>query len=203
MLLLILGLLLFLGAHSLAIVSPQARHAAASRLGEGVFKGTYSLLSLVGLVLIVWGYSAARAAPVVLYTPPMGLRHATVLLMLPAFVLLVAAYTRGHIKARTKHPMLAATKLWAVSHLLSNGTFADVLLFGSVLAWAVADRISVARRERQAVAASSMTSTADNPKGLHDVIAVVVGLAIFAWFLLQGHAWLIGVSPITPTGPRP
>lgn len=185
---LILGLVLFLGMHSVSIVARDARHRWMQRLGEGPWKGLYSVVSAVGLVLIVLGYAEARMHPVVLYTPPTGLRHVALLLLLPVFVLLVSVYLRGHIKRVARHPMLLATKLWAVAHLLSNGTLADVLLFGGFLAWAVADRISVKRRGD---VAPSYT-----PKPLHDAIALVLGLAIYAWFAVQGHAWLIGVSPI-------
>ena len=190
---LIAGLLIFLGIHSVSIVSRSARDGWVRRLGEGPWKGLYSVAAAVGLVLIVIGYAAARAEPVVLYQPPVWTRHVALLLMLPSIVLLVAAYTNGHIRRVTKHPMLLATKVWAVAHLLANGTLADVILFGSFLLWAVADRIAVKRR---AVDQHGSAPTPAAPKASNDIIAIAIGLAVYAWLVLQGHAWLIGVSPI-------
>lgn len=190
---LILGLALFLGAHSVSIVSPQGRHALAQRMGEGGFKGLYTLVSFAGLALIVWGYGLAREAPVLLYTLPTGMRHLAALLMLPVFVLLFAAYLPGRIQRATKHPMLLAVKFWALAHLLANGTLADVLLFGGFLAWAVADRISVKRR-----AAAGLLRGAPTRVGgpVNDAIALVGGLAVYAVFVLWAHAWLFGVRPM-------
>jgi uncharacterized membrane protein len=184
--LLIVGLVVFLGLHSVSIAAPAWRDAQAARRGEIAWKGIYSVLSLIGFVLIVVGYGQAREAPVVLYTPPAALRHAAMLLMLPVFVLLLAAYLPGRIKAAAKHPMLLATKLWATAHLLANGTLADVLLFGSFLAWAVADRISMKRRAQRAVPGAP-------PGAANDAIAVVGGLAIYALFVFWGHRVLIGM----------
>src|SRR5262245_31904413 len=170
--LLILGLVVFLGVHSIAIVAPQWRDAQVAQRGERPWKGIYSVVSLVGFVLLVYGYGQARLAPVVLYTPPAALRHLALLLMLPAFVLLLAAYLPGRIKTAAKHPMLAAVKLWAVAHLLANGTLADVLLFGGFLAWAVADRISLKRRAPRAVPGA--------PAGRwNDAIALAGGLVLY------------------------
>lgn len=188
MTLLILGLLIFLGVHSVSIVAPHWRDAQAARLGENAWKGLYTLLSLAGFVLIVIGYGQARQAPVVLYTPPLALRHVAALLMLPAFVLLLAAYLPGRIKAAAKHPMLAATKLWAVAHLLANGNLADVLLFGGFLAWAVADRISMKHRVQRPLPGA--------PAGrFNDAIALVAGLVLYVLFVTVVHRWLIGVPP--------
>lgn len=193
---LILGLVLFLGVHSVAIVAPTGRDRLVQRLGENAFKGAYSLLSLAGLVLIVWGYSATREAPVLLYALPGWARHVAALLMLPVFVLLLAAYLPGRIKTATKHPMLVAVKLWALSHLLAQsatgGTLADVLLFGAFLAWAVADRISLKRR----AAAGPLRTVPTLPaSGANDAIALVGGLALYALFVFWAHAWLFGVRP--------
>ncbi|WP_439519907.1 NnrU family protein [Hydrogenophaga sp.] len=190
---LIVGLVLFLGVHSVSIVSPHGRHALAGRMGEGGFKGLYSLVSFVALALIVWGYGLARQAPVVVYTPPTGLRHAALLLMLPVFVLLLAAYLPGRIQRAAKHPMLLSVKLWATAHLLANGTLADVLLFGGFLAWAVIDRISVKRR-----AAAGLTRSVPALPGsaANDAIAIVLGLGIYGVFVFWAHAWLFGVSPM-------
>ncbi|WP_137917571.1 NnrU family protein [Hydrogenophaga sp. 2FB] len=190
---LIVGLVLFLGVHSVSIVAPRGRNALALRVGENTYKGVYVLVSFVGLALIVWGYGLARQAPVQLYTPPAALRHLALLLMLPVFVLLIAAYLPGRIQRAARHPMLLSVKCWALAHLLANGTLADVLLFGGFLAWAVADRISVKRR----AAAGLLRSPPALPgSGANDVIAVVGGLAIYAVFLGWAHAWLLGVNPL-------
>ncbi|MGY4830681.1 NnrU family protein [Sphaerotilaceae bacterium SBD11-9] len=188
MTLLILGLVLFLGVHSVSIVAPAWRDAMAARSGLA-WRAGYALIAIAGFVLIVHGYGLARQAPVVLYTPPAGLRHLALLLLLPVFPLLFAAYLPGRIKAATKHPMLAATKLWALAHLLANGTLADVLLFGGFLAWAVADRISFKRRTPRPIPGAP-------PSAANDAIAVVAGLAVYGLFVWRAHAWLIGVSPL-------
>lgn len=189
---LILGLVIFLGVHSVSIVAPAARERWLAKMGEGGWKGLYSLLAFVGLALIVWGYGQARFDPVYLYTPPTGLRHLSALLMLPVFPLLLAPYLPGRIKTLTRHPMLVATKLWALAHLLANGTLADVLLFGGFLVWAVADRISVKRRER----AGQVRVVPGLPaSGLNDAIVVIAGLALYGLFVFWAHAWLFGVRP--------
>jgi uncharacterized membrane protein len=188
--LLIAGLVLFLGVHSIAIVSPSFRARAIQRVGEGAWKGLYALISLVGFVLICYGFGLARQAPVVLYSPPTWLRHVTFLMMLPVFPLVLAAYLPGRIKAAAKHPMLAAVKFWAFAHLLANGSLADVLLFGGFLAWAVADRISVKRRSMPQVLRTAP------PRPWNDAIAVVLGLAIYALLIGWAHVRLFGVSPL-------
>jgi len=186
---LILGLLLFLGAHSISIFNDPWRNRMQARLGEIGWKGAYSLISIAGFVLIVQGYAAARLDPVVLYTPPTALRHVAMLLLVPVFPLLLSTYLPGRIKSAVRHPMLVATKLWAVAHLLANGNLADVLLFGGFLAWAVADRISLKRRSPRSL------HTAPAGKA-NDVIAVVGGLALYVGFVMWLHVWLIGISPI-------
>jgi uncharacterized membrane protein len=186
---LIIGLVIFLGVHSIAIIAPDFRNRALQRFGERGWKGLYALASVVGFVLIIYGFGLARQTPTVLYTPPRFLRHVTFLLMLPVFPLLAAAYLPGRIKTAMKHPMLAAVKFWALAHLLSNGTLADVLLFGGFLAWASVDRISVKRRPPQTLRTA--------PAGrFNDAIAVVLGLAVYALFIGWAHLWLIGVSPL-------
>lgn len=192
MLLLILGLVLFLGIHSVSIVSADGRNRLVQQMGEGPWKGLYSLVSLAGFVLIVIGYGAAREAPVLLYTLPTGFRHLAALLMLPVFVLLLATYLPGRIQRAARHPMLLAVKLWALAHLLANGTLADVLLFGGFLAWAVADRISVKKR-----AARGLTRAAPALPGskANDAIAVVGGLGLYVLFVVWAHAFLFGVRP--------
>jgi len=186
---LVIGLVLFLGIHTVSIVAPRWRDGQVARLGEGPWKGIYSVVSAIGFALLIYGYGAARQNPVVLYTPPTALRHLALLLMLPVFPLLVAAYVPGRIKAMTKHPMLLATKFWALAHLLANGTLADVLLFGGFLAWAVADRISVKRRPARPIPGAP-------PRPYNDVIVVVIGLALYALFVMGAHRWLFGVSPL-------
>lgn len=185
---LIAGLVIFLGVHSIVIFAPQVRTQARAKLGEGPWKGLYSLVALLGFVLIVYGFGLARQSPTVLYTPPHWMRHVTFLVMLPVFPLIVAAYLPGRIKTALKHPMLAAVKFWALAHLLSNGTLADVLLFGGFLAWAVVDRISLKRRAQVVPTAASGR--------FNDVIAVVLGLALYALFIGWAHLKLFGVSPL-------
>jgi len=190
MTLLLLGLALFLGVHSTRIVAEGWRTATIARVGEKPWKGIYSLLSIAGFVLLVIGYGAARQSPVVLFAPPMWTRHLAALLTIPAFVLLVAAYVPGNaIKRAIGHPMIAGVKVWALAHLLSNGTLADVLLFGTFLAWAVLGFIAARRRDRAAG-----TSYPAGP-GSRTAIAVVAGLVAWAVFAFALHRPLIGVAP--------
>ena len=186
---LILGLVVFLGVHSTGIFAPAWRDRMAARLGEIPWKGLYSAVSLVGFMLIVWGYGLARLEPVGLWSPPTWLRHVALLIMLPAFPLLLAAYLPGRIQTAARHPMLAAVKLWAFAHLLANGNVADVLLFGSFLAWAVADRISLKRR-------SAPPAPGAPPGAANDLIALVGGLVLYGAFIGALHSWLFGVSPL-------
>ncbi|MEJ1158503.1 NnrU family protein [Prosthecomicrobium sp. N25] len=187
MLLLVLGLFLFLGAHTLPM-SRDRRAGLVARLGEGGYKGLFTALSLAGLVLIVWGYGQARAeGALLLWDPPRWTRHLAALLLVPVFPLLAVGKRDGFIRGTVKHPMLTAVKLWAAAHLIANGTLPDVLLFGSFLAWAVVDRISVKRRGEPNPPRSPWT------RG--DTIAVVAGLALYAAFAWRLHLWLIGVSP--------
>jgi uncharacterized membrane protein len=187
---LILGLVLFLGMHSVEIFSSTFRANAIARMGERPWKAVYTLISIVGFILIVWGYGQARQAPILLYAPPVWTKHLSALLMLPVFPLILAAYLPGRIKAALKHPMLAAVKFWALSHLIANGMLADVVLFGSFLAWAVADRISFKRRVARPIPSAP-------PSGMNDVIAVVAGLAIYVVFAMWLHVRLIGVPPFS------
>lgn len=190
---LLLGLVIFLGVHSVSIVAPAWRDAMAARLGAGAWKGLYSLVSLVGFVLLLKGYALARLEPSLVWVPPAGLRHVAALLMLPVFPLLFAAYLPGRIKAAVKHPMLTATKAWALSHLLVNGTFADVLLFGGFLAWAVLDRISVGKR-----AAPQKTLIPGTQSRFNDVFAIVAGLIVYVIVVAWAHQRFIGVAPMLP-----
>jgi len=189
MLYLILGLVVFLGMHSVEIFSRTLRADVIAGMGERAWKGLYTLVSIAGFVLIIWGYGQARQDPVLLYAPPVWMRHLSALIMLPVFPLLLAAYMPGRIKAALKHPMLAAVKFWALAHLLANGMLADVLLFGSFLAWAVADRISFKRRVTRPIPSAP-------PSKANDVIAVVAGLAIYVVFVMWLHVRLFGVSPL-------
>jgi uncharacterized membrane protein len=186
---LILGLIVFFAGHTVSIVNEPWRDGMASRLGEWPWKGLYSVVALIGFVLIVRGYAQTRLDPVVLYLPPVWMRHLALLLMVPVFPLLIATYFPGRIQAAVKHPMLVATKLWAVAHLLANGMLADVLLFGSFLAWAVVDRVSMKRRTQRAIPGAP-------PSKSNDLIAVAVGLVLYGAFVLWLHTWLIGISPV-------
>ena len=191
MLLLIVGLILFLGAHSLRILAEPWRNRQRERVGAVRWKGVIAVLSLAGFVLLVWGFGMARAEPVVLWVPPQWTRHLAALLMLPSFVLLVAAYLPGtRIKAAVGHPMILATKTWAVAHLLANGTLDDLVLFGSFLAWSVLAYISARRRDR----AAGTTYPAQG--AVRDIAALLIGAAAWAWFAHFGHYWLIGVRPL-------
>jgi uncharacterized membrane protein len=187
MLVLILGLVIFLGVHSVRIVAPQVREARVSASGLGAWKGIYTIVSLVGFVLIVWGYGMARQTAPILYEPPAALKHVAVLLMLFAMIALAAfMLPAGRIKAALKHPMLVAVKIWALAHLLANGDLASLVLFLAFLAWAVADRISVKRR-------GAPVPVAGPP--VWDAAALGLGLVLFLLFVWRLHVWLIGVSP--------
>jgi uncharacterized membrane protein len=183
---LIAGLVIFLGVHSVSIVGHRWRDRMIARLGAGPWRGLYSLVSLAGLVLIVYGYGRAREAPVILYVPPVWLRDTVVMLMVFVFPLVFAAYFPGRIRAVLEHPMLVGVKLWAALHLLANGSLADVILFGSVLAWAVADRISLGRRPKRPIHTAP-------PSKWNDAIALVLGVAAYAVLIAGGHAWLTGM----------
>ena len=190
MLWLILGLALFLGVHSVRIVADEWRSRQLTALGMSAWKGIYALLSVVGFALICYGYGQSRHAPVVLWTPPLALRHATALLMLVSLVLLAAAYVpRNRIKAHLGHPMVAGVKVWAFAHLLSNGNLGDVVLFGAFLVWAILSFLAARRRDRvQGVA---------HPGGTPGGTATAVGAGAVAWVALAFwlHAPLIGVRP--------
>ena len=189
--LLVLGLVLFLGVHSVRIVADGWRRHTISRIGLGAWKAAYSLIAIAGFVLIVFGWAAARTAPQVLWIAPLWMKHAASLFTLVAFVLLAAAYVPGNaIKAAVGHPMVASVKLWAFVHLLVNGTVAGVLLFGSFLAWAVIDYVASRRRDRReglVRVRGSLGATA---------ATVVIGVAAWAAFAFWGHAALIGIAPL-------
>jgi len=187
---LLLGLVLFLGVHSARVVADEPRARFIARRGEGPWKGLYSLISVLGLVLVVWGYGQARMAPSVLWASPGWTRHLAALLTLVSFVLVTAAYVpRNGIKARLHHPMVLGVKVWALAHLLANNTLADVLLFGSFLVWAVLSFRAARRRDR-------LAQTVYPPDGMRGTVtAVMIGVLAWAVFAGWAHAVLIGVKP--------
>jgi uncharacterized membrane protein len=190
MTLLILGLVIFLGVHSLRIVSEDLRTRLRARLGEGAYKGLYSVLSIAGFVLLIYGYAQARLEPTLLWATPLWTRHLAALLTIPAFVLLVAAYVPGNaIKSKLHHPMVLGVKVWALAHLVANNTLADLLLFGGFLLWAVLSLRAARARDRagQVVYAPGRAGPT--------VVTVVAGLAAWAAFAFWAHAAWIGVRP--------
>ena len=190
MIFLIAGLIVFLGVHSVRIVADDWRTRTIARIGENPWKGVYSLLSIAGFVLLVWGYGEARQMGVVLYDPPVFTRHIAGLLMLVSLVLLAATYVpRNHIKARLGHPMIIGVKVWAFAHLLANGRLADVVLFGAFLAWAVVDFIAARKRDRRL----GPVHPAGNMLGT--VFTLLAGVILWGVFVAGLHLWLIGVPP--------
>ena len=185
---LLTGLILFLGIHSASIVAPALRDRLVAKNELG-WKAFYSLLSVVGIVLMVRGYGELRETPTLLYATPVWLNHLAALLLLPAFVLLFAPYFPGRIKTAAKHPQLVAVKLWAFAHLLVSGTLAGLLLFGSFLAWAVADRISMKRRTPRPLVGAP-------PSQANEIVLLVLGLLVYAAFVFWLHETLFGISPI-------
>jgi uncharacterized membrane protein len=187
---LIAGLVIFLGVHSARIVADPWRTRMIARFGALQWKAAYSLLSIAGFVLLVWGYGEARQQGIVLYDPPQFMRHVAGFFMLVSLVLVAAAYVpRNHIKAKLGHPMVAGVKLWAFAHLLSNGRLADVLLFAAFLVWAIVSFISARRRDR---AAGTVYPAGDE---LRTVLTVVAGVGAWAVLVTGLHQWLIGVPP--------
>src|SRR6476646_1815756 len=188
MTLLILGIIVFLGVHLLPTF-PDMRDRLIGRLGENGYRAMFSTLSMLGFVLIVWGF--ARAPVIQVWSPPNWTRYVAMVLMVPVFILLVAAYVPGQIKAKVRHPFLVAIKTWALAHLIANGDLASIFLFGSFLLYAVYDRIAVKRREETGLITMPDTGPARN-----DVISLVVGLLLYVAFLLWLHPLLIGTSPL-------
>lgn len=190
--LLIAGLFVFLDLHSIRMLAGAWRERMLQRYGEAIYKGIFSVLSLLGLILVVYGFGLARETPVVVWVPPLALRYAASLLTLVAFVLLVAAYIpRNAIKARWHHPMVLSVKTWALAHLLANGNVAHLVLFGSFLIWSVCNFIAARRRDRAAgtrYPAATLTGT---------TTVLVVGVVTWALFAFQLHGWLIGIRPFS------
>lgn len=190
MTLLIVGLATFPCVHCTRISAEELRNAQVAKLGRNGWKAIHSIVSIASIVLIVVGYGEARVAPVAVWSPPLWTQHVAALLTIPAFILLAAAYVPGtRIKRSVGHPMVAGVKVWAFAHLIANGTLADVLLFGSLLAWAILDFASARRRDRP-----GGTEYVAGPMS-RDLTAVLVGLADWAAFSFWLHVWLIGVRP--------
>lgn len=187
---LILGLVLFLGVHSLRIVADGWRTRAIQRVGEQRFKGLFSLASAIGLGLIVWGFAQARTAPLALWVRPVWGPHAGATLMLPAFILIIGPYIgRSHINAALRHPMLCGTMLFGIAHLMANNRLADLLLFGGFAAWAALDYASALARDRRE------GRTMPAPVASHTVRQIVVGTALWGAFGVYLHGALFGVAP--------
>ncbi len=191
MILLIFGLIVFLGVHSVRMLAENKRLTFIEEKGEVAYKLIYAILSLLGLVLLIIGYGQVRASAQFVWHPPTFLNHITALLMIAAFVLLAAAYVPGNrIKAMVGHPMVLGVKIWAFAHLLSNGGLGDIVLFGSFLAWAVANFIISRKRDRLAGEVAVIDTSAGR-----GIVVALVGVGAWLVFAFWAHTWLIGVSP--------
>ncbi len=191
MAILVLGLVLFLGLHSTRILAEPLRAQAIARIGEGPWKGIYSLVSAIGFVLIVWGFAEARFNAPVLWTPPPGARHATILLMLVSMLLLAGyLFKQSHIAVAVHHPMVWSVAVFGLAHLIANGSAADVVLFGAFFIWALADLVSSYARDR------GNSVVYPEPNWGATIGALVVGLALWAVIAFWLHYWLFGVSPL-------
>jgi len=192
LLVLIIGLVVFLGLHSTRIFAEDWRAARIASLGEKKWKLLYSIASGIGLALVVWGYGMARTTPVLLWNPPLWTRHLAAVLVLIAFVMIVAAYVpRNHLKAAFGHPMFAGVKTWAFAHLIANGMLADVLLFGGFMVWSILGYRSARQRDRK----QQVTYPAGTPRGT--IVTLVVGAIAWAIFAFYLHGPLIGVRPLS------
>jgi uncharacterized membrane protein len=190
MIVLVIGLALFLGVHSSRIFADNMRTQLIAKIGANGWKGIYSIISLVGFVLIIYGFGIARESPIVLWNSPVWTRHLAALLTLPACVMIAASQIPGtHIRASLKHPMVLGVKLWAFAHLLANGRLHDVVLFGAFLVWAVFSFRAARQRDR----AAGTVYTAVG--GARDALAIVLGVGAWAAFALYLHARWIGVQP--------
>jgi len=187
---LIIGLVVFLGLHSTRIFADDARAKAIARLGEGPWKGIYSLLSLIGLALIVWGFAQARWNAAVLWAPPVFIRHIAIALMLVSLILLGGyVFKKSHIAVAVHHPMVWSVAVWSAAHLFANGSAADLALFGAFLVWAAADLVAAYGRDQRAAIIYP------SPEWRGTVGAVVLGVVLWAVLLGGLHLWLFGVSP--------
>jgi uncharacterized membrane protein len=195
---LILGLILFLGAHSVRILADGWRDQTIAAYGEKAFKGVYTLVAILGFYLLVVGYGEARLQPLALWSPPIFTKHISMLLMLLSSILLIAAYIpRNHFKMRLKHPMVLSVKVWALSHLLANGNLADLVLFGSFLIWAVLNFRSARARDRAQVQNSDANEKAPlKPNLLATLIALFGGMGLWAVITFVLHAKVVGVAPM-------
>jgi uncharacterized membrane protein len=190
LLVMILGLVLFLGVHTLT-TQRQLRARLIASWGEGGYKTGYALASAAGLVLIVWGFAHYRATGWIdIWYPPRALKHVTVGLMLPTVIMVVASYIRGRIYTALKHPMLTGVKLWAAAHLLANGDIGSIILFGSFLGWAVYDRISLKHRADPGAPPIPVGGFGN------DLIAVAVGLVAYLALAFVFHPVVIGVRVV-------
>lgn len=188
MLWLVAGLILFHTLHSVRMVAPAWRDGKMASMGEGKWKGAYSLVSIIALVILIWGYSLARQDFNFVYAPPSWGLHLALLLMAASFVsLMIFNLPAGVLKPKLKHPMLLSIMLWSIAHLLVNGDMASFLLFGSFLGWAIINRVAVARRSDPLPAAGPIRN---------DIIAIVTGLGLWVLFIWVAHEWLFGVAPI-------
>ena len=196
MTLLIIGLILFLGLHLIRIFAPGFRNGVIARFGKPVWIAGHSILSTLALVLVIYGFGEAREVTGMLWYPPVWMAHIAVTLMLVSSICLVAAaLPAGHIAMKTKYPVIVSIKVWALAHLLANGETASVLLFVSFLVWAVLLRIMMKRRERAGEVKPRVFVSAK-----YDIVAVVLGAALWALIVFRLHEWLIGVAPLGAMG---
>jgi uncharacterized membrane protein len=190
LLVMILGLVLFLGVHTLT-TQRDLRAGIIASTGEGSYKIGYALVSLAGLALIVWGFAHYRASGMIdVWYPPKFVKHIAVGMMLPAVIVVAASYIRGRIYTKLKHPMLAGIKLWAAAHLLANGDLGSIILFGSFLGWAVFDRISMKRRTDAGAPPIPVGGLSN------DLIAVAVGFVAYLALAFAFHPVVIGVAVV-------
>ena len=185
-----LGIILFGGSHLFAILLPRVRDGLKQRLGEGPWKGLYALVSLAGLILMIVGFAKSRAGPLaadILYFPPYGLRHVTMLLVLLAFILIGASHGKGYLKKWLHNPMSLGVALWATGHLLANGKRTDVYLFGTFLVVALADIVLSELRGKR---------PAHEPRIRSDIVAVIVGVVLYVIFLFGFHPYVLNLPVI-------
>ena len=192
LLIMVAGLVLFLGMHATRIPDDQRRSGMIARMGKNRYRTIYTMVSIIGFVLLVYGYGQARLDPVFVWSPPAATRHIAALLMLFSMILLAASFVpTNHIKAKLQHPMTLSVKVWALAHLIANGTLADIVLFGSFLIWAVLVFKSARKR------AVPMTFSGEGPSKIGTLMTVIVGVLAWLIFAAWLHVQLIGVSPFS------